>query len=43
MANKAKKYNTRNKYKMLKQNKARAEESRASVRESERRKAEAAG
>lgn len=43
MANKAKKYNIRNKYKMLKQNKARAEESRTRVRESERRKAEAAG
>lgn len=43
MANKAKKYNIRNKYKMLKQNKVRAEESRARVRESERRKAEAAG
>lgn len=43
MANKAKKYNIRNKYKMLKQNKARAEERRARVRESERRKVEAAG
>lgn len=32
-----------NKYKMLKANKARAEESRARVRESERRKAEATG
>jgi len=43
MANKAKKYNIRNKYKMLKQNKERAEASRARIRESERRKSESAG